>query len=64
MNHLRNPAPLRCVDNDEMSALAAMLRPTPFGWDVQLTDGRVLARFFGPCARRRALRYLTSFGAK
>jgi hypothetical protein len=42
-----------------MAALAAMLKPTPFGWAVTLTDGRVLARFFGPGARRRALRYLT-----
>jgi hypothetical protein len=44
-----------------MVAQAAMLKPTPFGWSVMLTDGRVLARFFGPGARRRALHYLTGF---
>ena len=31
-----------------MAALAAMLKPTQFGWVVLLTDGRELARFFGP----------------
>jgi hypothetical protein len=46
--------------NEVMSSHAALLRPTPFGWAVALTNGRELARFVGPCARRRALRYLTS----
>jgi hypothetical protein len=46
--------------NEMMSAHAALLKPTPFGWAVALTNGRELARFVGPCARRRALRYLTS----
>jgi hypothetical protein len=39
-------------------ALAMMIRPIPHGWTVQLTDGRELARFLGPGARWRALRYL------
>jgi hypothetical protein len=41
-----------------MNALALMLRPLDHGWAVTLTDGRELARFIGPCARRRALRFL------
>ena len=35
-----------------------MLRPIRHGWSVQLSDGRELARFFGPGARWRATRYL------
>jgi hypothetical protein len=35
-----------------------MIRPTRFGWSVQLSDGRELARFLGPGARWRATRYL------
>jgi hypothetical protein len=35
-----------------------MIRPIRHGWSVQLTDGRELARFLGPCARWRAVRYL------
>ncbi len=42
-----------------MNALALMLRPIHHGWAVYLTDGRELARFSGPAAKRRALRYLT-----
>jgi hypothetical protein len=41
-----------------MNALALTIRPTPYGWAVCLTDGRELARFFGPNAKRRALRHL------
>ncbi len=41
-----------------MNALRMMIRPIRHGWSVQLTDGRELARFLGPCARRRAARYL------
>ena len=41
-----------------MTALAIMLKPTPHGWAVSLTDGRELARFAGPGARSRALRYI------
>jgi hypothetical protein len=43
-----------------MTALALMIRPTHPGWGIYLTDGRELARFRGPGAKRRALRYLTS----
>jgi hypothetical protein len=38
--------------------LAIMLRPIFGGWVVCLTNGRELARFRGPWARIRALRYL------
>jgi hypothetical protein len=42
----------------EMKALAVTLRPILCGWSVCLTDGRELARFRGPGARERALRFL------
>jgi len=41
-----------------MTALALMIRPTPDGWAVFMTDGRELARFRGIAARWRALRYI------
>ena len=41
-----------------MRALQMMIRPIRYGWSVQLSDGRELARFFGPGARWRATRYL------
>jgi hypothetical protein len=41
-----------------MTALRMMLRPVRYGWSVQLSDGRELARFLGPAARWRAMRYL------
>jgi hypothetical protein len=41
-----------------MSALRMMIRPIRYGWSVQLTDGRQLARFLGPGAKWRATRYL------
>lgn len=41
-----------------MSALRLILRPIRYGWSVQLSDGRELARFLGPAARWRAMRYL------
>lgn len=41
-----------------MHALTLMLKPIRHGWALALSDGRELARFTGPCARRRALRYL------
>ena len=41
-----------------MNSLAITLRPILWGWAVGLTDGRELARFRGPGARDRALRYL------
>ena len=41
-----------------MRALRMMIRPIRYGWSVQLSDGRELARFLGPGARWRATRYL------
>ena len=43
-----------------MTSLAVMLEPIDHGWAVTLTDGRELARFIGPGAKRRALRYVAS----
>jgi hypothetical protein len=43
-----------------MTTLALIIRPTHHGWAVYLTDGREVARFNGPAAKRRALRYLAS----
>ena len=40
------------------TAVAIVLKPTPHGWAVCLTDGRQLAGFRGPGAHTRALRYL------
>lgn len=37
---------------------AIILKPIIGGWAVCLTDGRQLARFRGPGARSRAMRYL------
>jgi hypothetical protein len=42
-----------------VNALALTIRPINRGWAVCLTDGRELARFSGPGAKQRALRYLT-----
>jgi hypothetical protein len=36
------------------------LAPVEGGWAVILTDGRELARFTGPDAKRQALRYAAS----
>ena len=41
-----------------MNALWMMISPIRYGWAVQLSDGRELARFLGPGARWRATRYL------
>jgi hypothetical protein len=41
-----------------VAAAAVILKPILGGWAVCLTDGRELARFRGPGARRRATRYL------
>lgn len=41
-----------------MSALGLMLKPMRYGWSVNLSDGRELARFLGPAAKWRAMRYL------
>ena len=43
-----------------MSALAIVLKPISCGWVVALTDGREIARFVGPGAKRRALRYVAT----
>jgi hypothetical protein len=39
-------------------ALALILKPIDRGWVVAFTDGRELARFRGPGARWRAMRYI------
>jgi hypothetical protein len=43
-----------------MTALALIIRPTRHGWAIYLTDGQQVARFNGPAAKRRALRYLAN----
>jgi hypothetical protein len=43
-----------------MNALAVVLKPINRGWVIALTDGREIARFTGPGAKRRALRYVAS----
>jgi hypothetical protein len=43
-----------------MSSSGVMLKPIPGGWVIERTDGREVARFTGPAANRRALRYLAS----
>jgi hypothetical protein len=47
-----------------MTSVAIILKPIPGGWSVCLTDGRQLARFRGPRARARALRYLVGASAR
>jgi hypothetical protein len=42
-----------------VNALAVVLKPISCGWVVALTDGREIARFLGPGARRRALRFVS-----
>jgi hypothetical protein len=41
-----------------MKALSLMLKPIRYGWAVRLSDGRDLARFYGPGARWRATRFI------
>jgi hypothetical protein len=41
-----------------MNPVGVMLKPIRLGWAIALADGREIARFTGPGARRRALRYL------
>jgi hypothetical protein len=43
-----------------MNPLRIMLKPITWGWAVSLTDGRDLARFRGPGAYGRAVRFLRS----
>jgi len=45
-----------------MNPLAVILKPIDHGWMVALTDGREVARFVGPGAKWRALRYLARQG--
>jgi hypothetical protein len=40
------------------SASTISVAPVEGGWAVMLTDGRELARFSGPGAKRKALRYV------
>jgi hypothetical protein len=41
-----------------MNALSVAVRPIAYGWAVQLSNGQELARFHGPGAQRRAMRYV------
>jgi hypothetical protein len=41
-----------------MSALTFMMAPIRCGWAIRLSDGREVARFYGPGARWRATRRL------
>ena len=43
-----------------MPATSISLVPIQSGWAVMLSDGRELARFTGPDARRRALRHVAA----
>jgi hypothetical protein len=42
------------------NTLSIMLKPIFGGWIVSRTDGRELARFHGPGARLRALRFVNA----
>jgi len=44
-----------------MNAAAVILRPVRHGWVVAFTDGWVLARFTGPGAKGRAIRYIAQY---
>jgi hypothetical protein len=46
-----------------MGTFALRLNPIPYGWAVSQTDGRELARFVGPGAKRRAVRYLANLAS-
>jgi hypothetical protein len=41
-----------------MNALSLTITQIRHRWAIRLSDGRELARFYGPWARRRATRYL------
>jgi hypothetical protein len=45
-----------------MRAAMVILKPIGHGWVVALTNGRELARFTGPGARWRAIRYIDGRG--
>jgi hypothetical protein len=44
-----------------MDALRMFIEPVFGGWSIRLSDGRLLARFRGPWARRRAERFLAGY---
>jgi hypothetical protein len=46
------------IDGVATNALTIILSPIRAGWALRMSDGRELARFRGPGARFRALRYL------
>lgn len=46
------------IESAMCTAYSILLKPILWGWAVCLSDGRELARFRGPAARCRALRYL------
>lgn len=46
------------IESAMSTAYSIFLKPIAWGWAVCLSDGRELARFHGPAARCRALRYL------
>jgi hypothetical protein len=52
----------RIIKPEMSGPLAILLRPVAWGWAVCLTNGRELARFRGPGAHRRALRWLVASG--
>jgi hypothetical protein len=41
-----------------MNGVAVILKPIAYGWVIALTDGREVARFIGPGAKSRAIRYI------
>ena len=43
-----------------MNALAVKLTPITHGWKIELSDGREVARFTGPGAKRRAFHCLAT----
>jgi hypothetical protein len=51
------PSPSK-IEAPMPTAYSIILKPILWGWSVCLSDGRELARFRGPAARCRALRYL------
>ena len=45
-----------------MQSIAVILKQVDRGWAVVLTDGREVARFTGPIAMWRAIRFLDAQG--
>ena len=44
----------------ELNGLAQILTPIENGWAITLPDGCEVARFVGPTAKQRALRYVVT----